>query len=274
MSGPRRWLSAALILTMTGCGDGCGSGGSEESPPTATPRAVPEPPRGPLLEDEGDAWREVLGGFATDDGGFRYAALRASPEGRSLLDVYQIEIASEAAVPAERDAKIAFYINAYNFLVVSSVVREWPVESVMNVEGFFDGRTHRVGGRTLTLNQLETEILRSEELNEPRVHFALNCASASCPPLAPTPYEPDDLDATLAARTRAFVRATTTIDRDAGQATVSRVFEWYAADFERGGGSVRELVAAQLDEADGAFVREPGTTLAYAEYDWSINARQ
>ncbi|MCZ7681820.1 MAG: DUF547 domain-containing protein [Sandaracinaceae bacterium] len=85
-----------------------------------------------------------------------------------------------------RDARLAFYLDAYNALVVKAVIDRWPIEGVMRVPGFFDRARYRVAGRDLTLNELENDVIRG--FAEPRVHFALNCASASCPRLGRTPY--------------------------------------------------------------------------------------
>ncbi len=171
-----------------------------------------------------------------------------------------------------RDARLAFYLNAYNLLVVHAVVARDPIASVMAVEGFFDRARHRVAGAERTLNELENDVIRGG-FREPRIHFALNCASESCPPLARAPYAAATLDATLERQTRAFVRASTRLDRAAGRVVVSRLFEWYADDFG-GPDGVRRFVAARLDPDDAAFVRDAAHPLAHAEYDWALNARR
>lgn len=216
------------------------------------------------------AWGALLARYATDDGGFRYAALHASADDRAALDRLATSIAATDASTLSRDAQLAFYLDAYNALVVKSVVDRWPVESVMRVPGFFDRARHRVAGRELTLNQLENDVIRGARFAEPRVHFALNCASAACPALARTPYSVEgDLAARLEAQTRAFVRRTTRLDRAAHTARLSQIFAWYERDFA----SVRAFVASYLDANDAAFLRDPATRVAHEPYDWALNAR-
>lgn len=224
---------------------------------------------GPRPVDVG-AWQTLLSAHATDDGGFRYAALRESREHRALLERYAHEIGDAQPAGWSRDAQLAFYVNAYNALTVKAVVDRWPIDSVMRVPGFFDRVRHRVAGRDLTLNQLENEVLRSDRFGEPRVHFAINCASRSCPPLSRRAYRATNLEAQLARQTRAFVRSTTRRRGDA--VSISRVFEWYAEDFG-GDAGVRAFVAGQLDGALAAAVRDPDTPLRHARYDWALNGR-
>ena len=215
-------------------------------------------------------WGRVLERFVTADGGVRYAALRNDAAGRADLARFVAAVGTTDPSDLSRDARIAFYANAYNALVVNAVVERWPVESVIRVEGFFDRTTHTVAGRRLTLNQLENDVLR--RFGEPRVHFLISCASAGCPPLGREVIAAQNLDAQLAARARDFVRASTRIDRARHRVALSQIFEWYAADFEAGGG-VRAFVASQLDPPDAAFVRDGSTTVVHTPYDWSSNAR-
>ncbi len=215
------------------------------------------------------AWRSLLARYATEDGGFRYAALRANPADRAALARLAASAGEADVASLSRDAQLAFYLDAYNALVVKAVIDRWPIESVMRVPGFFDRARYRVAGRDLTLNELENDVIRG--FAEPRVHFALNCASASCPRLDRTPYSGDpDLGARLEARTRAFVRRTTRVDRAARTIRLSRIFEWYERDFP---GGPRAFVAARLDPDGAALVRDAGTRVTFSPYDWALNAR-
>jgi hypothetical protein len=217
-------------------------------------------------------WDALLRAHVTADGGFRYEALRASPEHRAALERFVATI--DAARPGSwsRDEQLAFYINAYNALTIDSVLDLWPVESVMREEGFFRARQHGVAGRRLTLDQLENEVIRAERFAEPRIHFVVNCASTGCPPLAPHALTAANLERTLAAATRAFVRRTTRLDRGGNRVLLCQIFEWFTADFDRAGG-VRRFVSSQLDEEGAAFVRAPSTAIGHFRYDWSLNAR-
>jgi hypothetical protein len=207
----------------------------------------------------------------TADGGVRYAALRDDARGRADLARFVTAVGTADVSGQSREALIAFYVNAYNALVIRSVIERWPVTSVIREDGFFDRATHAVAGRRLTLNQLENDVLR--RFGEPRVHFLISCASAGCPPLGREAVSPQNLEAQLAARSRAFVRSSTRVGRAHRRVALSQIFEWYASDFAPEGG-VRAFVAARLHADDAAAVRDPSTTIVHTPYDWSLNARQ
>jgi len=240
-------------------------------PPVSAPStSSPSSTASPLAPPSTTGWATVLRTYATANGGFRYAALHAHAEHRALLDAYVRAIGTADPSRWTRDEQLAFYLDAYNALTVHAVITRWPLRSVMDVQGFFDRVEHRVAGRSMTLNHLENEVIRAG-FRDPRIHFAVNCASASCPPLHREPFTAQrDLSATLDRLTRAFVRRSTRVTNDAVR--VSKLFEWFAADFESHGG-VRGFVASQLDEPVASQVRDERRALRHATYDWATNAR-
>jgi len=246
----------------------------EEAAPEPAPREAPEdPPEAAEAPFDWGPWATILEAYVTDDGGFRYEALRANEAHRGVLRALVSRIAEADVDGWPQDAQLAFFINAYNVLVIHTVLERWPIESVIRSEGFFDGVEYPVAGVERTLNDLENDVIRDRErFGEPRIHFAVNCASVGCPPLADAPYAAGDLDAMLARQAQAYVRATTRIDRGADRARVSQIFEWFAEDFG-GADGVRSFLAAHLPDEDAAFVREASTEIAHFEYDWALNSR-
>lgn len=231
--------------------------------------ALPPAARAQRAPFDAAAWRGLLSRYATEDGGFRYAALHASPADRAALARLAVSVGEADVASLSRDARLAFYLDAYNALVVKAVIDRWPIESVMRVPGFFDRARYRVAGRDLTLNELENDVIRG--FAEPRVHFALNCASASCPRLGRTPYSGQpDLRARLEREAREFVRRTTRVDRAARTIHLSQIFEWYERDFP---GGTRAFVAPRLDPDDAALVRDAGARVTFSPYEWALNAR-
>lgn len=243
---------------------------SSPSPSSPSPSSPTVTPTSPLAPPSTTGWATILRTYTTADGGFRYAALHAHAEHRSLLDAYVHAIGTADPSRWTRDEQLAFYLDAYNALTVHAVIARWPLRSVMDVQGFFDRVEHRVAGRAMTLNHLENDVIRAG-FRDPRIHFAVNCASASCPPLHREPFTIQrDLNATLDRLTRAFVRRSTRVTNDGVR--VSKLFEWFAADFEPRGG-VRAFVASQLDEPMASQVRDESRPLRHASYDWATNAR-
>lgn len=232
-------------------------------------RAAPAPARRvppPALSE----WGTIVATYVTGDGGFRYEALRANEAHLAALERTATAIGGAEDQGWETPEALAFYVNAYNALTVAAVLEAWPIESVMRVDGFFDTATHTVAGESMTLNALENDILRSDRFGEPRIHFVVNCASKSCPPLDREPYTAENIEAKLALATRSYVRATTELTSHT--AKVSRLFEWFAEDFG-GADGVRTFVADQLEGDAAEHVRSSRTTIGYQDYDWALNAR-
>lgn len=228
------------------------------------------PEEDPALIDDGP-FAQVLSRYVTDDGGFRYAALHGNEADRALLQAYVGAIGETDPSNASREEQLAFYINAYNALTVNDVLELWPVTSVMQEDGFFDARTHKVAGTDMTLNALENDIIRPR-FEEPRIHFAVNCASAGCPWLSNEVYAAETLETQLEQQTQSYLRRTVELNRRRKRASVTKIFEWFEADFAQTG--VKEFIAARLEEEDAAFVRRRDVRVTHFEYDWALNGRE
>ncbi|MFD2515298.1 DUF547 domain-containing protein [Pontibacter locisalis] len=181
---------------------------------------------------------------------------------RLVQQIGQFKLSNAAA--SERKA---FYINAYNILVLHQVLENYPIKSVMNVPGFFDKQKFRVAGEQLTLNELEKERLMLP-FKDARIHLALVCAAKSCPPLLNTAYRPQEVEDQLQTQTNAalnnpqFIRVITKT-KEAG---VSEIFKWYADDFLVHSPSVISYI--------NKYRSKPipkGYTVRYYNYDWNLN---
>ncbi|MBK8705831.1 MAG: DUF547 domain-containing protein [Saprospiraceae bacterium] len=104
---------------------------------------------------------------------------------------------------------MAFWINVYNVFTIKLIADNYPLKSIMNLDGgkTWDVERIKIGGELYSLNQIENEIIRPQ-FKDPRIHFALNCAAKSCPPLYDKAYLPSQLDQQLDERTRSFVNST------------------------------------------------------------------
>lgn len=279
----RVFASVSVLLLVA-----CGSSSTQEATPPPAAVAESEPAVEPAVQEEvaareappeavaeeapswSDEWERLTTAYVTEDGGFRYAALHGHEADRASLGRIVQEIGDADPSAWERDQKLAFYINAYNALTVNAVIARWPLESVMNVEGFFDAIEHQVAGESRTLNGLEGDVIRGEEFSEPRIHFAVNCASTGCPPLSSRLFTAENLEEQLDTLTRAFLRATTRIE--GRRAHMTKLFEWYAGDFGDAAG-VRTFLARYLEGDDAQAITNSRTRLVYDDYDWAVNAR-
>lgn len=171
--------------------------------------------------------------------------------------------------------QIAFWVNVYNARVLEGVIRRPGLKSVLDVGrilgvptlGFFRDKA-RSGGRDLSLNDIEHQILR-QRFREPRVHFVLNCASASCPVLPSRALEAETLDRTLEAATRAFLSDSDKNHLGPGATLeLSSLFKWYRSDFEAASGSLAAFIG---EHAPGHRPIAEGVRIRFLPYDWALN---
>ncbi len=162
------------------------------------------------------------------------------------------------------DEKMAFYINAYNLLVINQVLDKYPLASPMKVPGFFDGKKHLVAGKKQTLNNLENNKIRT--FKDPRIHFVLVCAAVGCPKIAKFAYTPDKLEAQLTMQTKLALNNPEFVIVDENKVKISEIFKWYRQDF---GKSDKDLINFINKYRDTDLPEK--TKLSYYTYDWKIN---
>ena len=225
------------------------------------------------------AWDGLLGRVvvAGADGINRvdYGAL-AGPEA-AVLDRIVAGLSAVAVSRYNRDEQLAYWINLYNAVTLQVVARHYPVASIRDidispgwfVDGPWDAELVTVEGEALTLNDIEHRILRPL-WQDPRIHYALNCASLGCPDLAAAAWRGRDIDQRLDAAARAYVNHSRGVALRGGEVTVSKIYDWFLEDF---GGSTESLLAhlrrhaapplaarlAQIGDIDGTA------------YDWGLN---
>ncbi|MEM6843825.1 MAG: DUF547 domain-containing protein [Bacteroidota bacterium] len=163
--------------------------------------------------------------------------------------------------------KKAFYINAYNLIVIYQVAKYYPLKSPLNKSGFFNQVDHKVAGEEMTLNFLEIKKIVLP-YGDPRIHFAVACAAKSCPPLASFAYVPEQLDKQLTQRTKKSVNDSdfVQVKANTNQVAVSKIFDWYKKDFIKGNQTIIDFL--------NKYRNDPVPTsyqLTHYEYDWSLN---
>lgn len=215
------------------------------------------------------------------DGAVDYAGLKKR---EAALDDHLRTLGRTDPDRLSRDGKLAFWINAYNAFTLKLILRHYPnVTSIKEIPNRWDHQEWTVGGKKYSLDQIEHKILR--KMDEPRIHFAIVCASKSCPDLAAEAYLPETIDAQLTAATRRFLA-----DGSKGLAVslesgwfggrkpvvrLSRIFSWFSEDFERASGDVIGFVLLHAPEDAQRFIRahREEIDVKYMDYDWSLNDR-
>jgi hypothetical protein len=170
------------------------------------------------------------------------------------------------------DGGMAFYLNAYNALAIQGILDGGSPESPRSRRKFFRKTKYVLLGEPITLEELEHERIMS--MGDPRIHFAIVCASMSCPRLASRAYRPQQINTQLHEAARRFVNDPTRnrFDLDRRIAFVSKIFEWYADDFAKAGGSVQRYLARFVEDAEvQEALRAEEFELRHEEYDWSLN---
>ncbi len=215
-----------------------------------------------------------------------YPALK---ENRQPLDDY---LDTLSAVPRaefeawDKDRQLAFLINAYNGFTLALILDNYPVDSIRGIGRFWQNpwkiRFFTLLGEKMHLDQVEHDIIREPgRFDEPRIHFAVNCASIGCPALRDEAFVHDRLDAQLEDSTRRFLidDSRNRYNPENESLEVSSIFKWYGEDFERDAGSVRKWLARYADlltdnKAAKAQIQAGNVHLQYLDYDWALNNRR
>lgn len=216
------------------------------------------------------AWDRALK-RSVRDGLVDYQALQAD---RAELDGYLTQLATvRADALPSREEQLAFWINAYNAAVVTGVLDHGPPRSVKAVDGFFDRVRYQLGGAARTLNEIEAA---GRAVGDWRIHFALVCASSSCPALIRDAYVPERLEAQLTERTKAFLAdAQRGLRIEGSTLWASKIFQWYQHDFVPGplrAQQLLEVLELYLPETIRQEAAGRRLGLKFLDYDWTLNA--
>lgn len=223
-------------------------------------------------------WSAFLNRYVTPDaqGVNRVAYGQVSPADRARLDGYLTRLQSVDPASLTRDQQLAYWINLYNALTVDLILENYPVASIRDITdgafsfGPWDRPLTMVAGQTLTLNEIEHRIIRPT-FDEPRIHYALNCAAVGCPNLMNRAWQAKTLERDLATAEHAYVNDPRGVRFDArGRLVLSKIYIWFREDF----GVNEKAVIAYLETAAEPELRarlvETPRVSAY-EYNWALN---
>jgi hypothetical protein len=249
------WISIGLLLAMTGCA----------SVPTSFKPADPIP---------APAFSHALLGDVLNahvkDGVVDYPAVQMDER----LDAYlRLLDRVDPTAFATRNERLAFWINAYNAFAIKGILDRYSPVTWVGRYRYFIGRDYRVGGNTINLYDLERGVLIAQ-FHEPLIHFAIVCASASCPKLQPWIYRPDELERQLDRAARAFINDPTRnrFDRAQKVAYLSMIFSWFEEDFTKAAGSLQAYAARYIADPELAKdLIQSDYRIEFLEYDWSLN---
>lgn len=244
-------------------------------------------------------WDRILKQYS-DNGLVDYQGLQ---ENHQVLQEYLTAL--ESVSPSEleawnREEQMAFWINAYNAITIEGILRNYPIKygglvarlrfprsSIRQIGDFWDTVFIKPAGKAVTLNDIEHKILRGQ-FKDPRVHFALVCASIGCPNLRREAYTAERLDRQLEEDAYRFINDSRKVklDRDSNILYLSSIFDWYSSDFVTNENSkthfaeydssyqgVLEFISKYLSQADTAYIINERPKIKFLKYDWSLNEK-
>ena len=210
------------------------------------------------------------------DGINRFAYARVTDADRAVLKRYISKLETIPISQFNRNQQFAFWVNLYNAVTVDVMLENYPVNSIRDIRpsgilipGPWRKKLVTVEGNALTLDNIEHNILRPI-WRDPRVHYAVNCASIGCPNLNAEPFYGERLNEQLEAAARAYVNHPRGLSIDAGRVTVSTLYKWFAHDFGNSQQGVIEHLAKYATTETGARLKQIGK-ISDTGYDWSIN---
>lgn len=206
------------------------------------------------------AWDQMLKKYVSASGKVNYKGFKTSE--RELDSYLQLLSDNPPAADWNKKRKLSYWINVYNAHTIKLIVKNYPIKSIMELNGGkpWDDKGIKIGSNTYSLNNIENDIIRPR-FNDGRIHFAVNCAAKSCPPLWNRAWTADNLNPALASRTKKFINDPSYNTLGAAP-KISKIFEWYGADF----GDLTVFLnkyAVEKIASDAA--------ISFGEYNWDLN---
>ncbi|SNY94515.1 Protein of unknown function, DUF547 [Flagellimonas pacifica] len=206
-------------------------------------------------------WNVLLKKYVDNLGNVNYAGFKKDVV---HLDTYLDQLGQNPPKPDwSKNEKLAYYINLYNAGTVKLIIDNYPTKSIKDIPNCWKKKWIVVGDNIASLNDIEHKVLR--KMDEPRIHFAINCASYSCPKLLNVAFTPQSMERLLSKTAVDFVNDKTKNRIEGGKAHLSKIFKWYKGDFTE---------KTSLLEYINTYLQNPvnkSTKVEYLDYDWSLN---
>ena len=223
-------------------------------------------------------WDQLLKKYVDDDGRVDYQAWHQNSNDRKALKSYLAELGrADGKIKATRPAKLAYWINAYNAVTVEGILRVYPTTSIRNhtprVAGYNIWKNLLLysGDQKISLNDIEHKVLRT--MNEPRIHFAIVCASIGCPRLLNEAYTAEKLETQLIKNSKDFFarRQNLIVDAAANELKLSSLISWFGSDFGATPKQQLAYLSPYMPEAAQKLIRSGNPKLVFLDYDWNLN---
>jgi len=264
-----RLVGIFLVAPLLGCGANM-SERSESPSASAVILAEDSKPAGESSTEnpvsnsihEHQKWDQLLKKYVSVTGQVDYAGIRKD---RATLDQYLKQLKENPVQDSwTKPQQLAYWINAYNAFTVDLIIRNYPLQTIMDLDKPWDQKFIYLGDLSYSLNEIEHEIVRPA-FKDARVHFAFVCAAVSCPKLLNIAYLPQKLDQQLDAQTRYFLNTSRKNQLSPNLVKISQLFDWYAEDFTSQG-TLIEFLNMYAEQEISA-----GARIEFLNYDWQLN---
>lgn len=213
-----------------------------------------------ILNFDHSTWSTFLNKHVTQSGNVNYKAIK---ENQTELNAYLSLFAKTSPNSTwTKNEKLAYWINAYNAFTIKLIIDYYPTKSIKDISKPWDKKLANINGKKVSLNYIEHDVLR--KMHEPRIHFAINCASVSCPKLLNTAFMPETLNSQLNTAAKRYINSNENrIEK--GNVKLSRIFKWFSDDFKTNG-NVLDFI--NLYTENKVSNKE---NYKYLDYNWSLN---
>jgi uncharacterized protein DUF547 len=206
-------------------------------------------------------WNGLLQKHVSSKGNVNYKGFYESEE---KLDSY-LEFLSDNTPQDSwaKSEKLAYWINAYNAFTIKLIIDNYPVKSIKDIKNPWDISFIKLGAKTYTLNDIEHKILR--KMGDSRIHFAIVCASVSCPKLQNTAFKASKIDSQLTHAAKEFLTDPKRNTLTQKNIKISKIFKWFASDFKQDGSLIDFL-----NTYSGITISQ-NAKKSFKDYDWNLN---
>ena len=217
-----------------------------------------------ITVDHGD-WDKLLKQYVNADGFVNYKGFKSDED---KLDAYLTKLSNlEPTDKWSVQELLAYYINLYNAATVQLIIKNYPTKSIKDIKGAWTKGFVIIGDKKVSLGAIENGILR--KMNEPRIHFAINCASYSCPKLMKEAYTSAKINEQLDTAAKEFINGDKN-DITASNPKLSKIFDFYTSDFKVNG---KKDLIAYINQYSKTKIN-PNTKCTFKEYDWNLNEQK
>jgi Protein of unknown function, DUF547 len=207
-----------------------------------------------------DAFDAILKKYVSSTGKVNYKSLK---ENKADLEAYTKALSDNPpADKAPKNERFAYWINAYNAFTLKLIVDNYPLSSITKLDGGkpWDVKRITIGGKKYSLNDIENNILRP--MGDARIHFAINCAAKSCPPIHNVAFTAANLNSVLESRTKRFINDTKANALKDSELKISKIFDWYGKDFDKIPEFINRFAITKV---------KTDAKIGFMDYDWSLN---